>query len=286
VLVNNFLLSGFKFLNGWAGSGNTGGADCCPFNDVEIFGDDDGSGSAGAIGIDLSAPLGAVGAFKVAFSGNCVISGGLQILGQGIWSVGNSTTGRVHIESSTHAYYLDGVGFHTIEDSDASTGGLGVTNFITLVATFTGTLICINARRNSTPTNLLNDLRSGGEGVVSGYDVPFIIQGSILPPIMAGACWSAGTFTVSGGVITPSAPYLNCTVSRTSAGIFVVTENKARASTYSCVPYAASPQQNAATPLQCSAQHTGAASYTINTGIAGTPTDPTLEVNFFNLRLQ
>jgi hypothetical protein len=283
VLVNNFLLSGFKFLNGWSG-GNTGGADCCPFSDVEIFGDDDGSGSSGAIGIDLTTPVGSAAAFKVAFSDNCVITGGLQVLAQAIWSVGNSTTGRVHIESSTHGYYLDTIGFHTIEDSDGSGSGLGVTNYITLASTFTGSLVGINPRRNLA-TNLINDLRSGGLGTVTGYDVPLIVQGSVFPPIMAGGCWSAGSFTVSGGTITVQGLF-NCTVSRTSAGIFVVTEARARPSTLSCVPFAQSNQQVAVTPLQIAAQHTGAASYTINTGIGGTATDPTGEVNFFNLRLQ
>ena len=272
VLVQNFIVSGFKFVNGWSG-GNTGGADTCRFMDVEIV---NGTVSASAMGIDLSTPIGSVGAFKLDLYDVVIVGSATQNLAQGIWSVGNSIAARAtHFESCTSSFYLDGIGFHSLDDCDGTTT---TTTLTTLVSTYTGTLIMKNCRRNAA-TNYLVDNRASGYGTITGTDHPLMIINGDTTESAKGLAFCSAWVVFEGSSAAIDASYNVTSVTRNSAGNYSISLTRPMQFSSAAVSVVC----NASTSgVQYRAQNSSVSTINVFVEVAGTPTDePEIKVIIF-----
>lgn len=211
-LLLNFGTYGVKFQDGF------GGSSLARITDCEIFGGTVG----GTIGIDLSTPMGISAAFMLDVS-DTSITGGLTNLAAGISVKGNSLFCRgVHFEVTNIGVLVDGSGYISLDDL---TGASTVTSLVTIAATFTGTLVMKNCRRNGA-TNFINDLRAGGYGAI-GFDEALMvidatgthIGGKGLP---FASAWCEFDGTVAG-TNAPAAGFNVPSVTRNGAGDYSIT---------------------------------------------------------------
>jgi len=267
VLLTNFTTDGIKFQAG------IGGADMVKIVDTEIFGNDLGVGTPNGNGINLSVPLGLVGAFCLDVS-DTAITGGIQPLAKGIWTNGNSLTARcVHFEGCTDAIYIDGSGTISLDDID---GGPGITNLVHLASSFTGTLIMKNCKRN-TAAVFLQDDRVGGYGTVSGTDYPLLIVNGDTTESAKGLAFASAWAQFDGtmtGANAPTAGFNVTTITRNSVGNYTATMLRPMLAT-SGASFGGCNLNNAFVATNLSSSST----VNIVITVAGTPTDSN-EVKF------
>lgn len=219
----------YGILYSQAGYAISGGADILPHEDIEIFGS------------DTITPTAGIKVEQISSVGNCVlhinrgvIAGGAgHYLPRGIDIVNDSSIlEKVHFEQCTTGVYLDGVGSHVlINCSGADT----LTNLVEVASTFTGTLLMIGCRRGSA-TNFLKDNRSGGYGTLN-IDLPFFAigrsgQGITADNTVKAWCVFDGTTT---GTHAPTKGFNVTSVTRNSAGDYTITFTNVLRSASACL---------------------------------------------------
>ena len=164
-LIWRFTTYGILYAN--AGYAISGGADILPHEDIEVYGSDTNTPTAG------------IKVEQISSVGNCVlhinravIAGGVgHYLPRGIDIVYDSSVlNKVHFEQCTTGLYLDGIGTHVMINCAAANT---VTNLVEIAATFRGSLTMIGCRRGSA-TNFIKDNRVGGLGTPASVDIPFL----------------------------------------------------------------------------------------------------------------
>lgn len=208
-LLYQFATYGVRFQDGF------GGASLSKVSDCNIF-----PGSASAIGIDLSTPIGAAAAFMLDVSNTSVA--GPPTLTAGISCKGNSLCARnVHFENCTSAVLADGLGYISIDDMSGASSN---TSLVQLASTFNGDLILKNARRNGV-SNFLNDLRAGGYGAIVSDHPLLIINANDPTSVAKGGAFASAWCVFNGftaGTNAPLAGYNVSSVTRNSTGNYTV----------------------------------------------------------------
>ena len=161
-LIHNFTTYGIKYQTG------AGGAALSCVKDCNIFASS--SGASAGIRVEQTS---SVGSFMLHVTDTTIcgsiVDGIATPLPRGIDVVNDSTRLDVcHFEYCTAGIYLDGVGHHLIR---GCSGGPGVTNFVEIAPTFTGT-VSIEGCLRAGAKNFLKDNRSGGVGTITNVDPP------------------------------------------------------------------------------------------------------------------
>ena len=176
-----------------AGYAISGGADILPHEDIEVYGSDTVTPTAG------------IKVEQISSVGNCVlhinravIAGGVgHYLPRGIDIVYDSSVlNKVHFEQCTTGLYLDGIGTHVMINCAAADT---VTNLVEIAATFRGSLTMIGCRRGSA-TNFIKDNRVGGLGTPASVDIPFLQIGPVNAYSISGITQAASAVVTLNSV--------------------------------------------------------------------------------------
>lgn len=217
-LILNFSTYGVKYQDGF------GGASLSRIEDTEIF----NGTTAGALGVDLSTPIGLVSSFMLAISGGSITGNGSAALLAACVSVkGNGVRlEQVHFEQATDGVLMDGLCYVNCEDETGASGGSGVTNLFHMASTFAGSWASKISRRTGA-TNFLQDDRSGGYGTIGAADTGLFLVNAISPSDTAkGVCFPSGWCNFDGTLTGSNAPRsgMNVTsVNRTATGTYTIT---------------------------------------------------------------
>jgi hypothetical protein len=267
VMLINFATYGVKYQDGFGGSSLSKVVDC------ELF----GGTVAGAIGIDLTTPMGAVAAFMLDVSNTSISGGSGGNLAAAISVKGNSLLCRsVHFEVATAGVLIDGSGYISLDDVTCAPT---VTSLVTIASTFTGTLVMKNCRRNGA-TNFINDLRAGGYGAISGTDHPFfIINATDTTEAAKGLPFASGWAVFDGTQptpITPSGSYnIHTTnlITKNAIGDYTVNLSRAMLSVNAVCFGACNLASTAGSAVSVRADLVGSTSFRIRIYVNGTLTD-------------
>ena len=214
VLLANFATYGVRFQDGF------GGAALAKIVDTEIF----GGSIQGAIGVDLTSPMGSVAAFMLDVANSSITGSKGAKLAAGISCKGNSLLCRsVHFEDTVAGILVDGAGYISLDDL---TGAPTVNSLVTIAPTFTGTLAMRNCRRNGA-VNFVNDLRTEGYGAISNTDhALFIVNASDTSTSAKGVAFASAWCQFDGtltGTNAPVAGFNVTSVTRNGAGNYTIT---------------------------------------------------------------
>lgn len=279
-IINTYVsfasVGGMTQINGLVGQvtavGGSAGAWTATVNiNSSAFGAYTSGGTASHMtGIDLSSPIGTVGAFMLDVS-NSTVTGGTNNLSTCVACKGNSLVARsIHFEVTGIAILVDGVGFNTVQ---AASGATTVTTQVHVAAPFAGSLVMQNSRRNGA-TNFINDLRTGGYGAITGVDHPeFLINAISTSESAKGSAFASAWCTFDGTVAGTNAPtngYNVTSVTRNSAGNYTITLLRAMQSANVAAVAASNLTSNGA---QIATQLLTSTTFKVIVGVAGVATD-------------